>query len=64
MNYKIRKLEDEIIEVLNASDAPMEAKRLVVQNVLSLIKEKADAAIIEELKEVKEDGIQQDNMDE
>lgn len=63
MNYKIRKLEDEIIEVLNASDAPMEAKRLVVQNVLSLIKDKADAAIIEELKEVKEDGIQQDGME-
>ena len=62
MNYEIRKLEDEIIEVLNASDAPMEAKRLVVQNVLSLIKEKADATIIEELKEVKEDGIQQDGM--
>ena len=64
MNYKIRKLEDEIIEVLNASDAPMEAKRLVVQNVLSLIKEKADAAIIEELKEVKEDGLQQDSLGE
>lgn len=64
MNYEIRNLEDEIIEVLNASDAPMEAKRLVVQNVLFLIKEKADAAIIEELKEVKENGIQQDSMGE
>lgn len=49
MNLKIRKLEEDLISVLNSSDIPIEAKRLVVQNILNIIENKADKTIMQEL---------------
>lgn len=49
-NTNIRKLEDEIIEILNQSDVPMEAKRLVISDVLHIVTKEADKEITNELK--------------
>ena len=56
MNYKIRKLEDDIIATLNSSDAPMEAKRLILENVLNLINKEADSIIKFEIKKQREES--------
>ena len=48
-NLRIRQLEDSIIELLNSSDVEIEAKRLVIANVLSLIEKEADKTIRLEL---------------
>ena len=48
MNSKIRQLEDDLIAVLNASDVPIEAKRLVVGNLYHLTEKTADKAIAKE----------------
>lgn len=53
INYKIRDLEDNLISIFNTSDVPIEAKRLVAQNVLNLITKEADKTILEEIKEKK-----------
>lgn len=55
MNYKIRNLEDNVISLMNASDVPIEAKRLIIQNVLNLITKQADKVIVEEIKEMKKE---------
>ena len=55
MNYKMRDLEDNVISLLNASDVPIEAKRLIVQNVLNLITKQADKIIVEEIKEMQKE---------
>lgn len=52
MNKQIRALEDQIINDLNAAaDVPMEAKRLILKGVLSLITKAADDLILQELSE-------------
>lgn len=48
MNSKIRQLEDDLIAVLNNSDVPIEAKRLVVGNIYHLTVKEADKAILKE----------------
>lgn len=55
MNYKMRDLEDRVIGQLNASDIPIEAKRLIIQNVLNLITKQADKVILEEIQEMKKE---------
>lgn len=55
MNYKMRDLEDCVISLLNGSDVPIEAKRLIIQNVLNLITKQADKVILEEMKEMKKE---------
>ena len=55
MNYKMRDLEDRVIGLLNGSDVPIEAKRLIIQNVLNLITKQADKVILEEMKEMKKE---------
>ena len=51
MNRAIRELGDKLIADLNAAaDVPLEAKRLIVENILSLVTRKADEAIISEIK--------------
>ena len=62
MNKTIREFEDRVIEVFNASDLEPEIKRLVAQNVLDKITKVADAKIVEELREEKQDGLQQDSL--
>ena len=56
MNRQIRKLEDELISVLNGSNIPVEAKRYVVLDVLHLLEKEADKAILEEIRTVADNG--------
>lgn len=49
MNFEIRKLEDEIISILNASGAPIEAKRLILTDLLNVVTKKADEIISQEI---------------
>ena len=37
MNYVIKEFETKLVEFINASNIPIEAKRLVVKEVLGLI---------------------------
>lgn len=48
MNSKIRQLEDDLIAVLNDSDVPIEAKRLVVGSIYHATEKAADNAILRE----------------
>lgn len=63
-NRQIRAFEDSVIDLFNASSLEPEIKRLVAQNVLDKITKVADAKIVEELREEKKDGIQQNSMGE
>jgi hypothetical protein len=49
LNLKIRNLEDTIIDAINASDLPIEVKRLIVSDVLNLILRQADKEVINEV---------------
>lgn len=49
LNLKIRNLEDTIIDAVNASDLPIEVKRLIVSDVLNLILRQADKEVINEV---------------
>ena len=52
MNQPIRALEDKILTALNeAADVEIEVKRLILTNVLNMVKLKADETIILEMKE-------------
>ena len=55
INRDIRELEDNIIALLNASDVPIEAKRLIVSNIYNLVTKEADKAIIFESTPKKEE---------
>ena len=48
MNSKIRQLEDDLVNILNASDVPIEVKRLVVGNIYHATEKAADNAILKE----------------
>ena len=50
MNKQIRQLEDDLINVLNGSTIPIEAKRFVVLDVLHLIEKEADKTILAEIR--------------
>lgn len=54
-NYKVRELEDKLIDTINASDVLPEVKRLIVQNLLNLITKQADAKITMEIQEMKKE---------
>lgn len=49
MNLKIRKLEDDIIALLNESEVPIECKRLIMDSVMRLVKDEADRQILKEM---------------
>lgn len=49
MNRKIRELENSIADSLNASDVPMECKRLILENLMLKCEDKANAHIQNEL---------------
>lgn len=55
MNYKIRKLEDDLVSVLNASDVPIEAKRLILADISRLVDKKAEESIALEIRIMKEE---------
>lgn len=54
-NYKIRELEDKMIDTLNMSDVAIEVKRLIVQNLLNMVTKQADARITMEIQEMKKE---------
>lgn len=54
-NYKIRDLEDKLIDTLNSSDVAIEAKRLIVQNLLNMVTKQADARITMEIQDMKKE---------
>lgn len=55
MDYELRQLQDELIDLLNGHEAlPWEAKRLVVASVLGLVEKKADEAIQLQIPMIKE----------
>lgn len=51
MNLQIRTLEDNLLAVLNKSPVEMEVKRLILTNILDIIKRQADTIILQELQE-------------
>ena len=55
MNYDIRKLEDDLVSVLNASDVPIEAKRLILADISRLVEKKAEETISFEIKAKREE---------
>jgi hypothetical protein len=55
MNYKIRKLKDDLISVLNASDVPIEAKRLILAEISDIVLKKSDEIIALEIQFMKEE---------
>lgn len=55
MNTKMRALEDEIISLLNGSEVPIEAKRLILTDILNLVTKKADEIISQEIKAQREE---------
>lgn len=56
LNRDIRRLEEELIEVLNASPVMIEAKKYVLLSVLRLVEKEADKAIIAENTPIIEEG--------
>jgi len=54
-NYKIRDLEDKMIDTLNSSDVAIEVKRLIVQNLLNMVTKQADARITMEIQDMKKE---------
>lgn len=49
MNKEIRQLQDDLISLLNSSNLPVEVKRIVLANTLSLVEKEADRAILSEI---------------
>lgn len=54
-NYKIRDLEDKMIDTLNMSDVAIEVKRLIVQNLLNMVTKQADVRITMEIQDMKKE---------
>lgn len=57
MNLKIRKLEENIIDILNDSDVEIETKRLIVRNILYLIEKKSNEVITQEIQEGEQSNV-------
>lgn len=51
INAAIRKLEDDLIQLINSYELPIEVKRLILKDVENMVEHKADETIKEELKE-------------
>ena len=49
MNLKIRRLEEELLEILNASDVEIEVKRLILTDLLNLVESQSNKVILKEL---------------
>ena len=74
MNLEIRKFREKIVNDINESELPIEVKRLVLKEVMSVVNETADNEIAKEQEmltqkaneEVKADeqSVQQDNVGE
>lgn len=51
MDLQIRALEDAIVTLINTSEVPTEAKRLILENLLIKVTQKADLMIQDQIKE-------------
>lgn len=49
MNLKIRHLEDNILNMINESDLPMEVKRLILSDVFNLVLKQSDKEVAAEI---------------
>lgn len=49
MNLKIRHLEDNILNMINESDLPIEVKRLVLSDVFNLVLKQSDKEVAAEI---------------
>ena len=63
MNKEIRQLEDYLIQTLNNSPVPIEAKRYVLLNVLHLVQKEADQAILDELTQKTQTIVEEGEVD-
>lgn len=54
MNFIIRKLNNDLTNTLNASDAPIEAKRIILENLLGMISKEADKMVKFEIRQREE----------
>ena len=54
MNLEIRKLEETIVSIVNSSQIPTEAKRLVVAEVLRKLEVQADKEVMLEIQMAKQ----------
>lgn len=50
MDLQIRSLQDALLTIINTSETPIEAKRLILENLLIKVSAKADLMIAEEIK--------------
>ena len=64
MNTKIRELEDNILAVINASDTPIEAKRLIVANIYNSLEKEADKVIRFEVRASKKEEVNDGGLSE
>ena len=72
MNLEIRMFREKIINTINETELPIEVKRLVLKEVMSVVNETADNQIAKEQEMLKtneevkadEQSVQQDNVGE
>ena len=68
MNLGIRKFQDDLIRLTNEAQIPIEAKRLVMESVLRQVVFASEEVLKKELeeskKEVKENAVSEDAMDQ
>lgn len=51
MNTEIRQLFEQLLQVLNNNNSPIEAKRFVLVTILNLVEKKSDDAIRQEIQD-------------
>ena len=55
MNAELRRLQENMVELINAFNLPTEAKRLVVCDILYKLEVQAHKEIMAEIQEIKEE---------
>ena len=63
-NLEIRQLNDNIVNVLNQSNLPVEVKRLVVDKVLSVLTEAANEMVKQEIDEMMKSSKEKESENE
>lgn len=60
MNLDIRNLEDSIINLLNESPVPIEAKRLIIRDVSRMVEIEASKQVAQEIEDAKRQAEEQE----
>ena len=60
MNVELRRLQENLVEVINLAQLPIEAKRLVVCEVLHKLEEQANKEIYCELQEKQQENTKEE----